>query len=285
MEEEGRGLLEVHAGGAEEECPTAATAGVEELQHRRRRLTGLATTAAVAGSLLLLAAAGVGLGARTQGLLSALPSHLVRLSAADEQACEAFERALASAAEKAGMETLKGLVLRKGCAVNETSQACFEEKERIAALWPNCGEGGGEHGAGGCAEAQWHLDLLGENISIVGPKNRQGERPPALKIKRVSFRFTRRKKYPAVCEARLKRFLEGDGSSSRPPSVFHSVDFCKLNLSGFPVPHTQTCSSIASEGHKLPCNRMERLVGHKLLVHKVSFVSSCHSKLTLVDDE
>lgn len=87
--------------------------------------------------------------------------------------------------------------------------------------------------------------------------------------------LSRTKMFPTVCEEGLKRIIEGDASTEG--TVFNASNFCKMQVSKLPVPHLVPCKDLEKAPKDAPrCNRLERFVGKKLRMFKVSFKSSCH---------
>lgn len=211
--------------------------------------------------------------AGSQGLLITLTSGIVGLSMEDARACDAYESKLMAAVARAGWEHLESIVLWEGCAMDPMSPGCAAEQEKISGFFPRCED------AGVCGKAKLSVDLRADNISVQMPWNGD-EQAPMFHVKVVRFTYARLAKFPAVCEDRLRRFIEGDGSTQA--KVFESTNFCKFNISDLPVPTFVPCDEIENQTDgEVKCNPLEQWANRKVRMYRASFKSSCHSSLEI----
>lgn len=98
---------------------------------------GTALAAGLASGLLLMLAIGF---SPESDMAQAATRHAVGLNK-DDDACDEWQTGIQAAVEHMGMIQLEGTVLRKGCAVNESSPECYDEKERIAGFFSELQQG------------------------------------------------------------------------------------------------------------------------------------------------
>jgi len=214
----------------------------------------------------------------SRGVAFASASHILGLNAVgiEDPECSKWEKGLVKAAEKAGFMQIKDMVLQQGCAVNETSEKCLDHQEELAGLFPACEE------KYECSSAEVKLSLKAVNITITMPSDGRGKKPATLSIKQMIFKVSRHHKFPTACKAQLKRLVEG--GEDAPASLFNSTDFCRMNISGLPVPTVMPCSDVAEQtGGNVTCNRFEKFMGDKVRMHTIGFSSSCHGSFEISD--